>query len=363
MSEATSRIGTSPPRVDWVDHAKGICIVLVVMMHSTLGLGEAIGREGWLHAVVAFARPFRMPDFFLISGLFLASAMAKPLLTYLDRKLVHFVYFYLLWTAIQMAARAPSYAALPAPDLLREIALVAIEPFGTLWFLYLLAVFFVVTRALRVVPAPLLLGVAAALEIAQLHSDWTVPHEFTRRWVYFLVGWLYAAEIFALAAAAVARPWRALAFLAVWAVVNGAAVHAGVAGLPWVSLGLGLLGAVAVVVISALLARLAMADWLKLLGRKTLVVYLAFSIPMAATRVLLTKTGLLGLDVGTASALITVVAIVLPLVLALAVTGTRASFLFERPAWARLGRSRADQRAAVGAVAAGASGPAKASSS
>ena len=57
---------TPPPgRVDWVDTAKGFCIVMVVMMHSTLGVEAAAGREGWMHALVEFARPFRMPDFFL----------------------------------------------------------------------------------------------------------------------------------------------------------------------------------------------------------------------------------------------------------------------------------------------------------
>ena len=36
-------------RVDWVDYAKGFCIVMVVMMHSTLGVEQAAGREGWMH--------------------------------------------------------------------------------------------------------------------------------------------------------------------------------------------------------------------------------------------------------------------------------------------------------------------------
>src|SRR5215470_10977119 len=58
-------------RIDWVDYAKGICIVMVVMMHSVLGVELAAGQTGFMHAVVAFAKPFRMPDFFLISGLFL----------------------------------------------------------------------------------------------------------------------------------------------------------------------------------------------------------------------------------------------------------------------------------------------------
>ena len=34
-------------RLAWVDVAKGLCIILVVMMHSTLGTGEALGGEGF----------------------------------------------------------------------------------------------------------------------------------------------------------------------------------------------------------------------------------------------------------------------------------------------------------------------------
>src|SRR5437762_6019748 len=91
----------SDGRVGWVDYAKGICIVMVVMMHSTLGTEVAVGREGFMHVVVEFARPFRMPDFFLISGLFLGRVVDRDWRTYLDRKVVHFAYFYLLWVTIQ----------------------------------------------------------------------------------------------------------------------------------------------------------------------------------------------------------------------------------------------------------------------
>ena len=59
-------------RVDWVDYAKGICIIMVVMMHSVLGVEAAAGQTGFMHLVVMFAKPFRMPDFFLISGLFMS---------------------------------------------------------------------------------------------------------------------------------------------------------------------------------------------------------------------------------------------------------------------------------------------------
>ncbi|MDP1883623.1 MAG: hypothetical protein Q8K88_12190, partial [Bradyrhizobium sp.] len=57
---------SAPVRIDWVDYAKGICIVMVVMMHSVLGVEAAAGQTGFMHVLVAFAKPFRMPDFFLI---------------------------------------------------------------------------------------------------------------------------------------------------------------------------------------------------------------------------------------------------------------------------------------------------------
>ena len=41
-----------------------------------------------------------MPDFFLISGLFLAARIDRPWPAYLDTKVVHFAYFYVLWVNI-----------------------------------------------------------------------------------------------------------------------------------------------------------------------------------------------------------------------------------------------------------------------
>src|ERR671938_346299 len=111
-----ARMGTdlgqgAPARVQWVDCAKGFCIIMVVMMHSTLGVEAAAGEQSWMHALVAFAKPFRMPDFFMISGLFLARVIDRDWRTYLDRKVVHFAYFYLLWVTIQVAVKAPGIAA------------------------------------------------------------------------------------------------------------------------------------------------------------------------------------------------------------------------------------------------------------
>src|SRR6202030_3932698 len=101
--------------------------------------------------------------------------------TYLDRKVVHFVYFYLLWTAIQFAVKAPLFVHEYGP--LSTIWLYAesfIEPFGTLWFIYLLPIFFVVTKLARTlrIPAALVWLAAAALESAPIATGSTVIDEF-----------------------------------------------------------------------------------------------------------------------------------------------------------------------------------------
>src|ERR1700692_1677396 len=151
---------SAPERVGWVDYAKGICIVMVVMMHSVLGVELAAGQTGFMHLVVMFAKPFRRPDFFLISGLFLSVVIARDWRTYLDRKVVHFAYFYLLWVTIQFGFKAPSFAAEPSWSHVGFLYLESfIEPFGTLWFIFLLPVFFVVTKAISRMPPPPVWGV------------------------------------------------------------------------------------------------------------------------------------------------------------------------------------------------------------
>jgi uncharacterized membrane protein YcfT len=326
----------SGQRVDWVDYAKGFCIIMVVMMHSTLGVEAAAGHESWMHAVVAFAKPFRMPDFFMISGLFLARVIDRDWRTYLDRKVVHFAYFYLLWVTIQFAFKAPGLAAENGVRGVVELyAMSFIEPFGTLWFIYLLPVFFVVTKLTRGVPVLVIWTILAALEIAHVETGWTVIDEFCNRFVYFYTGYILATRIFAVAAAAQARPWIAGGYLLAWAALDGALVWLGVDGKPFVSLGLGLVGALAVVTVSALIAKSDVFAPLRYLGRNSIVVYLAFFLGMAGSRALLLKLGVIP-NLGAVALIVTACGIGVAVALFWAVRGTPLRFLFERPAWARL---------------------------
>ncbi|ABD90377.1 acyltransferase family protein [Rhodopseudomonas palustris] len=320
-----------PPRIDWVDYAKGICIIMVVMMHSVLGVEAAAGQTGYMHYLVEFARPFRMPDFFLISGLFLAVVIDRDWRSYLDRKVVHFAYFYVLWVTIQFGFKAPAFAADQGWAHVGLMYLEAfIEPFGTLWFIYLLPIFFVVTKATKRLPPAAIWLVAAALEMTHLSTGWTVIDEFAARFVYFYSGYLFAAKVFALSDYARARPRWAMAALVLWAIANAAIIYDGCSNWPVISLLLGFAGACAIIVTGTLLARRRWLNGLRFCGEHSIVIYLAFFLPMVIARLSLLKFAPF-LGVGTISLLVTIAGVVGALAIWRLALITGARFLFERP--------------------------------
>lgn len=320
------------PRIDWVDYAKGICIVMVVMMHSVLGVEAAAGGTGFMHHVVAFAKPFRMPDFFLISGLFLSVVINRDWRTYLDRKVVHFAYFYVLWVTIQFAFKAPGLAAEQGWSSVGLLYLESfIEPFGTLWFIYLLPIFFVVTKATRGVPPLIIFGVAMAMETARVSTGWTVIDEFCSRFVYFYAGYLFATHVFAMSRWARENDAAAIAGLAIWGLANALLVMHGASEWPLVSLVLGFAGASAIIVTATLLAQARWLDGLRFCGEHSIVIYLAFFLPMAVTRVVLLKSGVIS-DIGVVSLLVTIAGVTGALAIWWKARLVGANFLFERPA-------------------------------
>jgi uncharacterized membrane protein YcfT len=334
-----SQPATEKPRIAWVDYAKGFCIIMVVMMHSTLGTGKAMGGEGFLHEVVTFAKPFRMPDFFLIAGLFLGQTIARDWRVFLDRKVVHFAYFFVLWLAIQVVVKN----ATDGPRAVAEqFAFGLIEPLGTLWFIYLLPIFFGTTKLLRRVPWPLVFLAAALLETGRVATGWTVIDEFCSRYVYFYTGYVFSGAIFALAAWVGRHRIAAGVSLAAWAIVEGLATFVpaplgapNFAALPLVSLVAGFAGASAVVAAAVLLSEAPWTQWLRYCGRNSIVIYLAFFLPMAAARTLIVRTGVIT-DIGIASTLVTFAGVSFPLLLYALVRNTPLKFLFARPAMFRL---------------------------
>lgn len=344
---------TNTNREAWVDIAKGLSIILVVMMYSAYNTGEYTGEVGYLHYVIGFATPFRMPEFFLLSGLFLSKVIDRPWRLYADRRVVHYFYFYGLWAAIMIALKVGIFSREPAA-MTQDMAVAIFQPYGVLWFIYMLGVFSAVVKLCRQfrIPHWVVVPLAAALQMAQIESASYIVQQFAAYFVFFYAGYLFAPLVFRVVGWAQTRPRQALVALAVWAVVNGGLVFSpgfevmpmgmqmGYAAFPPLHLALALAGALALCMGGALLAKVRAMDWLRWLGEHSLVIYLAFTIPMSIVRGVALWSGVIT-ETGSLSTLVLVLSIAAPAVMFWLIKRTgMGTFLIERPAWAHITGTR-----------------------
>jgi fucose 4-O-acetylase-like acetyltransferase len=91
-------------RLQWVDYLKGIAIMLVVYRHVLIG----IERTG-LYIPPALTKAnmifysFRMPLFFILSGIFISSSLAKRTIRqFVYIKFENLLYPYLIWSFLQV---------------------------------------------------------------------------------------------------------------------------------------------------------------------------------------------------------------------------------------------------------------------
>ena len=337
-------------RLSWVDSAKGISIILVVMMYSVFNVGQDAGGVGAFHYAIAFATPFRMPEFFLISGLFLNQVIARPWAHYADRRVVHYLYFYALWAVIHLVVKIAIASGAPG-EAAQDIAWAVIQPYGVLWFIYLLAAFSLVTKLLYELRAPHVgvLAIGALLQIGDFSNQSYLVEQFCHYFVFFYCGYVFAPRIFKLVDLALDHVSLALLGLLAWAFIEAALVFSpgfaiyadrpadiGIAGLPGIRLVLAVAGAVALCVSGGLLSKLKLMNWLRWLGEHSLIVYLVFVLPMSFTRAAMIKFHLVH-NVTLASGLVILIAIGFSVALYGLVQWTgRGKFLFERPAWAHI---------------------------
>jgi len=128
--------------LSWVDTAKGLGIVLVVVGHTLRGLIDA-NLMTWTastHFIDDWIYAFHMPLFFFISGLFLVRSVRASFKTFASNKLRTIAYPYFVWSAITMAIKIPMGSLVNHPNSATELPQILYRPVGEYWFLYVLFV-------------------------------------------------------------------------------------------------------------------------------------------------------------------------------------------------------------------------------
>ena len=337
-------------RVAWIDHARGVGIVLVAMMYSAEAYGTPDGGGNWLLGLAAWANPIAIPAFFLIAGLFLHRAVFGSVPVYLDRKVLRLAYFFAVWLAIETVFfHAGAIFRNPA-EFVRLYVSGWVSPQSPLWFIHELALFYIVTRLTRRLPASRLLAFAALFQVLQtaglVQTGWAVADRFAEYFVFFYAGYAVVPLVFRFASGVTERPGDMAKVLALWFATYTAFVALGIAGLPVVSLILGFAGACAIIAAGVCLSRIPAARFAGIAGRHALVIYLGFFIPMHVLQSVLSASHILP-DAGTASLVAAAAALGVSFTLYRVALDTPLRALYVRPQRLRLKAARSAQRGSL----------------
>ncbi len=304
----------SPPRLGWVDYAKGIGIFLVVFGHALRsfpppGPGLTIPLYITLNWSIY---AFHMPLFFLLSGLFLHSATRQPIGSFLRKKAATLLYPYFLWSLIYgiiQAILSPNRS--PIADLL-ALGQILWQPIDHYWFIYALFGYSVVYLGLaRLTKGPwAFLALSVALYgsyIAGVEINTDILHRMRVNAIYLAIGAILP-QLGGLKALewpevkpemGTTRPddppgilgCAGLGIAGIVAVVLGVWFH--LYDVPSLQPLWAVAGMIAVISLARLFDRFTVLPLLRQWGKLSLQIYLVHMIPMVAGRLVTTK--LLGL--------------------------------------------------------------------
>jgi len=174
----------------YVDSAKGLCVILVVILH-TLTVED-------LFQNLLFV--LRMPLFFFCSGLFCAGAMGLNWSRFITTKVSPIFWNYVVWSTIVYFASFAAWGLLNGVkvDLIRPLTIFW-WPAQTLWFLYALGIIYALTKV--VVKLPIVIGITLAIasySFSMYQADLmnaSFPYKIARFFPFFYLGFLLRHSI------------------------------------------------------------------------------------------------------------------------------------------------------------------------
>jgi fucose 4-O-acetylase-like acetyltransferase len=276
-----------PERLNWVDTARGIGIILVVYGHALRGHVTAGAFDPAWHADMqdAVIYSFHMPLFFFLAGLFVRRSLSKGAGIFLREKAVTLVYPYFLWSVVSVALAMLAAGAVNSPKNADAMLTLWQTPVFQYWFLYALALCQLVALLSRADwrITGVLCGVSAAGFATGGFGMLTIAISF---YVYFGAGMLFAPYLPALQ-----QRSGAVCVAAVFSMIAFVLTYLDAAMWPdrMLVVARALLGIIATVSISMLCAP--WSRWLALLGTASMAIFVLHTIFSAGLRISLHAVG------------------------------------------------------------------------
>ena len=283
-------------RFGWIDHAKGIAILLVVIGHVWLGLYQAgvIEVTPLFSWVIDWIYAFHMPLFFVLAGMLASrSVAAKSLGAFLASKGRTIVYPYFVWSIIQTGLQLVFRSEVNHAENWSAILSIAYKPVGQFWFLYSLFVLYVMFGALRALRCPVygfvLLSFGLYLMSRAEFWPWEVAQGVASYGVFFALGVISEPQRIMHLVPGISKVIivTVVAF-AILSVAISYGWHLPLFG----RLVIGVCGITGVLGLSLVIAKWRPTLFTSCLGRHSLAIFLAHTIFAATLRTVLLKLGL-----------------------------------------------------------------------
>lgn len=191
-------------RLGWIDYAKGIAIILVVYRHVVYGLknsGAVVSQ--WIIDGNNMFYSFRMPLFFLLSGLFFERSIArKGESGFLVTRVNTLLYPYLLWALIQITLQMTFSSVVNAHRTGADYLNILVQPrhLDQLWYLFALfnvtLLYLLIAKLFRYDKFAQVLVSLALLAIAPLVNSISTLYDIALHYIFFCIGHLTATYFF-----------------------------------------------------------------------------------------------------------------------------------------------------------------------
>ncbi|CAN5336821.1 acyltransferase [soil metagenome] len=267
-------------RIIWQDTAKGIGIMLVVLGHVSRGLMNAgmVDSAGW-HNFDFALYTFHMPLFMFLAGLNVPHSLAAGGTRFVRSKILTVAYPYFVWSIIHGSAMAVLSKYSNAAKGWGDVAQILWKPIEPFWFLYVLFFFLMAARYLKF---STLLGISVAIF---LFGDLmrAFPDQFLHFPLFFCLGMLVAKR----PQTAIISNLHAVLGLLIATVTIALALYSGFKNFDSVLMLPAAIGGGLVVLWIA--QRLEFINWLAVLGRISLAVYVMHILAASGLRIVMSK--------------------------------------------------------------------------
>lgn len=310
-------------RLNWIDYARGIAIILVVYRHFFEGLkrtpalkaaGVNVESHWLLEQANIFFYSFRMPLFFIVSGVFVGASLAKRgLNAFVGTKAKTILYPYFLWGVIQIGIQIFFSAFINSKKTAADFLYLLYSPREVEQFWYLLALFnttviFAFLKEKTRLKSIHQIAIGFALFIASaLFSQYNIDLYFVNDIVHYYIFLAIGDELSHLIVRGSLRKffssWKSFFILIVpFCALQYYFLETNVAhrlispkylyveyNQPVMYLIVSLVGCGFIITVSSLLEKYNAVKWLRVLGKHSLYIYVMHVIVFAATRVVLMR--------------------------------------------------------------------------